>query len=345
MFWDLAGVPAVAVTRGERIESVHAVAACVCDARGALELRVGTIETPVFLRSAAKPFIAAAAVRAGIVERFGFGDKELAVMSASHNGEPNHTRVVANMLKTIGARVEDLRCGAHAPQDDAAAHALAERGEAPSPLHNNCSGKHAGILALARILDAPLEGYLDVAHPAQQAILALCERLSGETFASDRLGIDGCGIPVYATSLHNAAMSFARFATFDEVDDADAGALARVGAAMAAEPWYVAGTGRFDTALIEATRGRVLGKAGAEGVHGDALLDAGVGVAVKVIDGARRAAAPATMSVLDSVRAVPPAARKTLEPFARASLRNVAGDTVGEVYALDGWLAGGIPEG
>ena len=344
MFWDLAGVPAVAVTRGERIESVHAVAACVCDARGALELRVGTIETPVFLRSAAKPFIAAAAVRAGIVERFGFGDKELAVMSASHNGEPNHTKVVAKMLKTIGASVADLRCGAHVPQDDAAALALAERGEAPSALHNNCSGKHAGILALARMLDAPLDGYLDATHAAQQAILALCERLSGETFGPDRLGVDGCGIPVYATSLHNAAMSFARFATLDEVDDRDAGALARVGAAMAAQPWYVAGTGRFDTALIEATGGRVLGKAGAEGVHGDALLDAGVGVAVKVIDGARRAAAPATMSVLDSVRAVPPAARKALDAFAHARLRNVAGDVVGRVYALDGWLAGGVPE-
>jgi L-asparaginase II len=338
MFWELAGVPAVAVRRGARVESVHQVAACLCDADGTIVQRVGTVETPVYLRSSAKPFIAAASVRAGVLERFGFGERELALMSASHNGEPGHTELVASMLARIGASVDDLACGAHPPSYEPAAAALAQRGEQATALHNNCSGKHAGILALAKVLGAPFEGYLDPAHPAQRTILALCERVSDDLFGADKLGVDGCGIPVYATSLHNAARSFARFATLEGLEDSDARALARVGSAMANEPWYVAGTGRFDTDLIRASRGRILGKAGAEAVHCDALLDAGLGLALKVVDGSRRAAAPATIALLDSLRVLEPAARVALEPHARVTLKNVAGHAVGEVAALEDWI-------
>lgn len=339
MFWELAGVPAVAVRRGARVESVHAVAACVCDPDGAIALRIGTVETPVYLRSAAKPFIAAAGVAAGVPERFGFGERELAIACASHNGEEAHVAVVAGMLERIGATVDDLRCGAHPPAYEPAAAALAARGETPSALHNNCSGKHAGILALARALGAPLEGYLEPAHPAQRAILALCERVTGDVFGDDRLGVDGCGIPVFATPLRNAARAFARLATLRGLDDADAGALARVAAAMTAEPWYVAGTGRFDTDLIAATRGRIVGKGGAEGVHGDALLDAGLGLALKVLDGgARRAVPAATIAILDALRVLSRAENEALAPHARAPVRNVAGRVVGEIAALEGWI-------
>ena len=166
MFWELAGVPAVAARRGIRVESVHNVAACVADAEGTVVLKVGTVETPVFLRSAAKPFIAAASVRAGVIERFGFGDRELAIMAASHSGEPGHVELVASMLERIGATVDDLRCGPQVPSDAIAAAALAARREAPTALHNNCSGKHAGILALAKVLGAPFAGYLEPQHPA-----------------------------------------------------------------------------------------------------------------------------------------------------------------------------------
>jgi L-asparaginase II len=338
MFWELAGVPAVAARRGGRVESVHNVAVCAADVDGTVVLKVGTIDTPVFLRSSAKPFIAAAAVRAGVLERFGFGDRELAVMCASHNGEPGHVELVASMLQRIGASVDDLACGSHAPSYEPAAAALAARGEQPTQLHNNCSGKHAGILALAKVLGAPFAGYTDPSHPAQQTILALCGRVSDDVFAGDTLAVDGCGIPVYATTLRKAAVSFARLATLRGLDDDDATALALVGSAMATEPWYVAGTARFDTDLIRATGGRVVGKAGAEGVHCDALLDGGLGVALKVIDGTRRAAAPATLAVLDALHALEPAARAALRPHAFVPVKNVAGDVVGEVAALDGWL-------
>jgi L-asparaginase II len=341
VFWELAGVAAVAVRRGGRVESVHQVAACAAEVDGTIVLKIGTVQTPVFLRSSAKPFIAAASVRAGVLERFGFGERELAVMCASHNGEPAHVELVASMLERIGATVDDLGCGAHPPSYEPAAAALAARGERPTQLHNNCSGKHAGILALAKVLGAPFAGYLEAGHPAQRAIIAMCERVSDDVFEGDKLAVDGCGIPVYATTLHKAAVSFARFATLRGLEDADAAALARVGAAMAAEPWYVAGTGRFDTDLMRASGGRIVCKAGAEGVHCDALLDAGLGLALKVVDGSRRAAAPATLAVLHALRVLEPAARTALRPHAAVPVKNVAGRVVGEVAALEGW----IPQG
>ena len=338
MFWELAGVPAVAARRGARVESVHHVAACAESADGEIVLKIGTVETPVFLRSSAKPFIAAASVRAGVLERFGFGERELAVMCASHNGEPGHVELVASMLERIGASVDDLACGAHPPAYEPAAAALAARGERPSQLHNNCSGKHAGILALAKTIGAPFAGYLEASHPAERLVIAMCERVSDDVFEGEKLAVDGCGIPVYATTLRRAAVSFARLATLHGVDDADATALARVAAAMASEPWYVAGTGRFDTDLMRATAGRVVGKAGAEGVHCDALLDAGLGLALKVIDGSRRAAAPATLALLDALHGLEPKARDALRQHAVVPLKNVAGRAVGEISALDGWL-------
>ncbi|MBV8298908.1 MAG: asparaginase [Candidatus Eremiobacteraeota bacterium] len=338
MFWELAGVPAVAVRRGARVESLHQVAACAAGVDGEIVLKLGTVETPVFLRSSAKPFIAAASVREGVLERFGFGERELAVMCASHNGEPGHVELVASMLERIGAREADLACGAHPPSYEPAAAALAARGERPTQLHNNCSGKHAGILALAKSIGAPFEGYLEQAHPAQRLILAMCERVSDDVFDGDKLAVDGCGIPVYATTLRKAALSFARLATLRGVDDADAAALARVGAAMAAEPWYVGGTGRFDTDLMRASRGRIVSKAGAEGVHCDALLDAGLGVALKVLDGTRRATPPATLAVLDALHALEPGVREALRQHAVVPVKNVAGRVVGEVAALEGFV-------
>jgi L-asparaginase II len=314
---------------------VHAVAACACDIDGNVVLALGTIDEPVFLRSAAKPFITAAGVRAGTVERFGFDERELAVMSASHNGEPFHVEAVRGILAKVGATADDLRCGAHAPSYPPAAKALAATGERPTALHNNCSGKHAGILALARVMDVPFEGYLDPGHPVQRAILGLCERVSDDAFPSNKLAIDGCGIPTYATSLRNAARSFARLATLQELDPGDADALARVRAAIVAEPDYIAGTRRFDTDLIRAGNGRIVGKVGAEAVHATALIDGGISLVLKVVDGARRAAPPAALTLLQRLGALDERQLAELDTHARTPIANVAGTAVGEIAALD----------
>jgi L-asparaginase II len=313
---ELAGVPMVDVVRGARVESTHAVAACACDADGTVLLEAGTIDVPVYLRSAAKPFIAAAAVRAGVVEQFGLTQSELAVMCASHMGEPRHLETAASILEKIGARVEDLQCGG-----------------APNALHNNCSGKHAGILALARLRGEPFAGYLDPLHPVQREILAFCERAFADRFTPDRIAVDGCGIPVFATTLVSAARGFARFATLRDLAADDAAALGRVRDAMLAEPWMVSGTGRFDADLMTAAGASIVAKGGAEGVHADALLDFGAGFVLKTVDGAARAVPPAVLAFLVRLGALDAGAAERLHGHARPPLRNVAGRVVGELRA------------
>jgi len=321
------------VTRGPLVESAHRIAACASDDRGRVLAAFGTIDVPFYLRSAAKPFIAAAIVASGAADRFGFDARELAVIAASHNAEPFHLDAVRAILAKIGLDEAALQCGAHPPNYEPAAAALAAAGERPTAIHNNCSGKHAGILALCLAIGAPIETYLEAANPAQQLILALCGRLTNDDPARWPIGIDGCGIPVFATPLRNAALAFARLATLEGIADADAAALDRVRAAMLAHPAYVAGTGRFDTALMEAARGTIVCKAGAEGVHGSAAVTGSFGLVAKVVDGARRAAPPAVIAMLARLGALDARALAGLGPFARPEVYNVAGRTVGHIEA------------
>lgn len=315
------------------VESVHSVAACAVDAAGTVALAHGDIDVPVFLRSAAKPFIGAAIVESGAAERFGFDARELAVICASHNAEPFHIEAVRGILKKIGLGESALQCGAHPPSYEPAAAALLAAGVTPSAIHNNCSGKHAGILAMCVHLGFDIATYLDAAHPAQRRILAFCARLSGDDPDRWPLGVDGCGIPVYATPLRRAALAFARFATLEGIAEADARALRAVRDAMAAQPAYVGGTGRFDTALIGATGGRIVCKAGAEAVHGDALLRERLGLVLKVKDGGRRATPPAATALLKAVGALESHELETLAPFVAPDVRNVAGRVVGGIVA------------
>jgi L-asparaginase II len=304
--------------RGPRLESRHRVAACAVDIEGRALLEMGTVDVPVFLRSTAKPFIAAASVRAGAVDAFGIDERELALMAASHAGEPGHVQTALSILNKAGILPSALRCGGK-----------------PDALHNNCSGKHAGILALSKFLGAPLESYLEPDHPAQREILALCSRAVSEPLGPDRIGVDGCGIPVFATSLRSAARAFARFAALENLDSRDADALARVRAAMIAHPWYVSGTERFDTSLIEATNGAIVGKGGAEGVHGDAILSNRIGLVVKIVDGNGRATPPAVLTLLDRLGALDKAAARCLENFFQPPVRNVAGKIVGAIRPVE----------
>ena len=331
---SIAGEPYVYVTRGALVESVHRVVACAVDARGDVVLSYGDVDAPIYLRSAAKPFIAACVVASGAAERFGFDAREIALVAASHNGEPEHAAAAAGMLAKIGLDAGALPCGAHPPSYVPAAAALVASGESPTALHNNCSGKHAGILALCVHLGLDPRTYLAADHPAQQAILAFCARMTGDDPARLPLAVDGCGIPVFATSMRRAARAFARFASPADLADADARAVEVVRSAMTTQPFYVGGTGRFDSALPVATQGRIAGKAGAEGVHGDALVDVGLGLALKIVDGgAGRAVPPATVALLGELGALEPTARAALAPFAAPEVTNVAGRVVGTIRA------------
>ena len=327
------GEPLVEVTRGDVVESVHAVAACAVDRRGDVVFELGDIVSPVFLRSSAKPFIAATAIQYGVAQRFGLEPQEIALMAASHSGEPFHVAGVRSILEKIGLPESALKCGAHAPYNAAAAAQLQADRKPFTALHNNCSGKHAGILALCLVLGSDPHTYMDLENPAQQAILKFCARLLDDDPAAFPLGVDGCGIPVFATSLRQAATAFARFATLENVDPGDAFALRTVRDSMTAFPWYVSGTGEFDAALMDAAGGTIACKAGAEGVHGDAIVDAGVGLALKVLDGAKRAVAPAALAILDELRLLTPAMNSQLHAFVRPQLTNRAGRVVGEIRA------------
>lgn len=311
------------------------MAACAVDARGNVLLQDGDVDVPVYLRSAAKPFIAAAAIEAGVRERFGLEPCEIAVMAASHSGEPFHVAAVASILGKIGLDESALQCGAHLPYDERSASELLRAGRDPSPLHNNCSGKHAGILALCLAIGADVSTYLDRENPAQRRILALCARACGDDPAAWPVGVDGCGIPVFATGLRRAALSFARLATLEGLSAADAAALGVVRDAMVSHPEYVAGTGQLDTALMQACRGDIACKGGAEGVHGVAAIGAGFGYASKVVDGAGRARGPSTIAALQRLGAVDETTATELAHFARPSVYNRAGRAVGETRVAE----------
>jgi len=303
------------------------------DDREEVTFALGAIDVPVFLRSAAKPFIAAAAVGAGVVERFGLEPRELAVMAASHTGQRFHVEAVRSILRKIGLDESALQCGAHAPYNAAAAADLAAAGIAPTAIHNNCSGKHAGILALCKAIGADPQTYMEPDNPAERRILDLCARLSGERAAEMPIGIDGCGIPVYATPLRNAALAFMRFATLQVEDPRDARALRAVRDAMIAHPEYVSGTGEFDTRLMQAGGGTLACKSGAEGVHAVAALQARAGLAVKILDGASRARGPAVVALLGKLNLTARRVLTEMADFERPIVYNRAGRAVGEIRA------------
>ncbi|MFC4350548.1 asparaginase [Fodinicurvata halophila] len=321
----------VEVTRGDLVESRHRAAVAVVDAAGSVLMSAGNIGHPVYPRSAIKQLQALALVESGAAEAFGCSDAEITLACASHNGEPRHVEVAQAWLKRLGLSETDLECGAHAPKDTTAAEALLRAGESPTTLHNNCSGKHVGYLATALHLGAPTRGYIRIEHPVQQRILGILEMMSGCELRNAPRGIDGCGIPQIAIPLSHVALAFAQFA--DPVDQPERrqAACERICSAMAAHPFLVAGSNRFCTRVMEATQGRVLVKTGAEGVFSIILPEMGIGVALKIDDGATRAAEVAAGRVLEKLNLIDDDARAALSDLLVQPVKNVVGRQVGQV--------------
>ncbi len=332
----LNGEPFVAVVRGPLVEAVHCVAAYAIDASGRELLSLGTVDVPIYLRSAAKPFIAATALMAGVAERFGLEQREIAVMAASHSGEPFHVDAVRSILQKIGLGESALQCGADYPYDEAEREALQARGVARSRIFHNCSGKHAGILALCRAIGADPSTYMERENPAQQRILAFCASMSDDRFGNGNLGVDGCGIPVYATTLQHAARSYLRYATLSGVAPEAAAALQAVRDAMIAYPEYMSGTGDFDAALIRAYGGNLVCKGGAEGVLAVSLIERQAALVLKVVDGNERARPPAAIEALRAIGMMDDAQYELLEHFANPPVKNRAGRIVGEIRPVHG---------
>lgn len=320
----------VHVTRGSLVECSHRGSIAVVGRNGRLLASAGDPQRLVFARSAAKPLQAAAVVASGAAARFQLNAKELAVLCASHNGEPEHVENVLAVLAKLGLPMEALRCGAHPPTHKPAAEALIRAGEPFLAVHNNCSGKHSGMLALAMHLGADPDGYTRADHPVQQAMLAAFARFAGVPQSSVALGTDGCGVPTFGVPLTALALAFARFGSPSGDDDL-AHAARIIADAIRAHPHMIAGTGRFDSDLIRATRGRILGKMGADGVFAAAVPGLGIGLAVKIEDGARRALFPAVVEALVQLDALSPGEAEALAGHHFPRVRNWSGDTVGGI--------------
>jgi L-asparaginase II len=315
----------IELTRGVLVESAHAGAFAVVRPTGEVVASVGDIAAPTFPRSAIKPLQAIACVESGAADRFGFGTREIALGSASHSGTQVHVDLARSMLERAGLTFQALGCGVHEPMHAATARELIRSDVAPTALNHNCSGKHAAMLATAVHKGEPTDGYWRPDHPVQVRIARVLEDLTGSRLGPDVRGIDGCSVPNWAIPLSGLAQAFARFVTGEGLGTGHAAACRRIAEACWAHPDLVAGPGRINTAVMALLPGKVFMKSGAEGVYGGALPERGLGFALKIDDGAMRAAEAAAVELISRLY---PAARQV--GVAR-SLTNWRGLEVGRV--------------
>jgi len=321
----------VEATRGNRIESAHRGAGAVVDANGRVAMAFGDAERPVYPRSAVKALQALPLVESGAADGLGLSDKEIALACASHSGGEDHVATARAMLAKAGFDERVLECGVHWPLGEEEARALARLGRTPTALHNNCSGKHAGFVCLARDMGAAPRGYVAPDHAVQREVAGTIEAMTGARLSEEMRGVDGCAIPTYAVPLIALARGFARLGTGQGLSRKRRNAVARIRAAVAAHPLMVAGRGRFDAELMTALGARVFAKSGAEGVLCAALPEAGLGLAVKADDGAGRAAQVMIAALIRRFGGFDDGTIARLAPFVSPRLLNWNGAEVGRL--------------
>ncbi|HUE87527.1 MAG TPA: asparaginase [Vicinamibacterales bacterium] len=317
----------VEVTRGATVESRHIVHVAVAHANRGLIASCGEARHVSFVRSAIKMFQALPLAEDDVITGLALTTEELALCTASHNGEPFHVVAARSILAKADVTDDALACGPHAPMFAPAAEALERSGVTPGRIHNNCSGKHAGMLALARRHGWPAEGYHRAAHPVQQRVLRTLCSWTGVEPSAIGLAVDGCGLPTFALPLERAAVACARLAAAA----ASGGPAATIVRAMTTHPEFVAGTGRLCTELMRAAGGRVFAKVGAEGYYCAGVPEQGLGIALKVADGARRASEPALLAVLHELSVLSASELGRLQAFAQPVITNTRGETVGSI--------------
>ncbi|MBI4795967.1 MAG: asparaginase [Deltaproteobacteria bacterium] len=324
----------VEVTRGPAVESRHRGQIAVMDPKGALVKQVGDPEALVCMRSLAKPFQALALMFTGAAEAFGFGPEELALFSGSLSGQDFQADLVTRALARLGLPPDVLQCGVHPPLHRPSAQALSKAGAKPTPLHNTCAGKHTAMLALCVHHKWPIENYLAVDHPVQHLILGTVGRMVGLPREDIKVAIDGCGAPVFYVPLKNIALGYARLAAAQP--GSPGGDLL---AAILDHPRHIAGDGRLDTDVMLALPGMVFAKSGAEGGYALAVAERGLGVALKIEDGAARALNPTVVAVLEQLGVLTPTAREALASYAQPPILNHRKEEVGRirpVFSLSG---------
>ncbi len=316
----------VEVTRGTEVESRHRGQIVVVEAQGQVRHHLGDPEALVCMRSLAKPFQALPVITSGAAEKFEFGPQELALFSGSLSGQDFQVGLVTQILFRLGLSPDVLQCGSHAPLHRPSAQALAQAGARPTPLMHTCAGKHASMLALCVHQGWPLQNYLAPEHPVQQLILRTIARMVGIPPDKIPVAIDGCGAPVFYAPLKNIALGYARLAAAKA--DSPGGVLMK---AILDHPRHIAGDGRLDTDVMLALPGKVFAKSGAEGGYVLALAEGGLGVAVKIEDGASRALNPTVVGVLEQLGLLTPEAKERLAAYVSPAILNHRKEEVGRI--------------
>ena len=325
----------IEVTRGPLVESRHQGIAAVVKPDGTVAAAWGDIDAAILPRSANKPIQAMAFVESGAIERFGLGNEHIALACASHYGEKRHVDTVRAWLAKVGLGEDDLECGAHMPRLQASLEDLLRQGKTATAAHNNCSGKHSGFLSTAVQYGEPTRGYIKYDHPVQRRLREVMSDLCGLDANAFPYGTDGCGIPTLATPLKNLARAMASMADPSRLSNKHAEAATRIRAAMNAEPFMMAGTGAFGTRINAALPGVAEVKGGAEGVFCGMLPGLGLGVALKMWDGAGRASEVAMAALLNHLGVLPAEQR---DEILHPPVRNVVGLLVGEMRPAKSWL-------
>ncbi|MBP1996470.1 asparaginase [Paenibacillus eucommiae] len=321
----------VHVNRGPLTESIHHGHIAVVNNQGRLLGQLGYAGFLTFARSTAKLLQAIPVIESGAADHYQLSDAEIALLCASHNGEAEHTTAAASILTKLQLNSDHLQCGIHEPWHVPTALRLRAAHSAPTPLHNNCSGKHCGMLTLAAHMNVSHENYLHAAHPVQQQMLNIISEMSGVERAHIKLGIDGCGVPVFGIGIDSLALAYAKLGCPGDLSTKRAAACNRIRRAISKHPHYLAGSDRFDTCLVQVTQGRIIGKMGAEGVFALAAADAGLGIAIKVEDGSERALYPTVVETLLQLDLLSLSELEALSAFHYPLLRNWQGTEVGSI--------------
>lgn len=326
--------PLVVVERGGYPASVHRGFITVADSDGTITFSAGDPTQRAFLRSAAKPFQVMPAILSGGIDRFEITPRDLAVLCASHNAEERHQAAILSILDRIGMPESALACGAHAPLHVPSAEALVRAGKKPTNVCNNCSGAHTGMLVACVAMGWPIDSYGSPDHPLQVMTRSILGAFAGMSPESIEIATDNCSVPTFRLPVSSTARAFARLATGSGVESKFADAAARVRVAMTSHPEMVAGEGRFDTALMQTGQGTIVAKGGADGFQGIGMLDRGLGLALKISDGASRAVAPAVVPVLRYMEALSREDVMQLRRYAEPDELDCNGTVVGRVRSL-----------
>jgi L-asparaginase II len=323
----------VKVYRGKTVESLHCGSVAVVDSKGKLIYSFGDPYFITYLRSSAKPFQTIPLIASGATKEFGFTQKEIAIISGSHNGQKIHTNTVKSVLKKIGLSEKNLQCGVHIPHYYTANNITPPSGKKFTPVHHNCSGKHSGILALCVYFGWDIKSYLDENHPAQKMILKAISEICRYPEKKIGIGIDGCGVPVHAMPIYNMAVGFSNLVNFNFKDEKTSEAYKLIVDSMKKYPKMVSGEGRLDLSLALASKGNILIKAGGEALSCSGILDRGWGMAVKIADGTQRAIGPAVIESLKQMGLLNEKQISKINKFSHPLIKNFRGDQVGYIKA------------